>query len=67
MKPITRQNLKLVKEEVLSSFTIEEIKNYPSFEAFFNAVDVQNAYEEEWDAQEWKTYYLIVYAEIKEQ
>ena len=38
-----------IREDVMSSFESEEIKEFKSFEAFFDQVDTLNAYEEGWD------------------
>lgn len=38
-----------IREDVMNSFEAEEIKEFKSFEAFFDQVDTLNAYEEGWD------------------
>jgi len=57
--------LKLVTTEVLSSFSEKEMSEFKSFEDFFAEVDVQNAYEEEWDADHYEPYYLKVWQKFK--
>lgn len=37
-----------VELEVVTSFEVGEFLSIGSFEKFFNEVDIQNAYEEEW-------------------
>lgn len=37
-----------VREEVTSSFTLQEMIGLGTFDKFFDEVDVMNAYEEEW-------------------
>lgn len=56
-----------VKTEIFSSFTKEEIILFVNFDEFWDQVDAQNAYEEEW--QDWKNkgiknIYLEIYQEI---
>jgi len=56
------------KEEVLSTFEIEEILKFHSFDSFWDQIDVNNGYEEEWEG--WKRdgvvfTYLQIFNEIK--
>lgn len=60
--------LKAVKDEIESSFTIEEIKAFKDFDKFWEEVDTQNFYEEEWKT--WKKkgikeIYRKIYIELK--
>jgi hypothetical protein len=63
-KELDQETLRAVKEEVTESFTSEEIHELGSFEEFFKEVDIQNAYEEEWEPKKYKPYYLQVYKEL---
>lgn len=42
----------LVMQEVTSSYDHDEIRGFKNFQEFWDQVDTQNAYEEEWKA--WK-------------
>ena len=41
--------LALIRKEVTDSFEISELKALKGFDAFFCEMDIQNAYEEEWN------------------
>lgn len=62
---LDKETLKLVKTEVLASFELNELLRM-TFDEFFDEVDVQNAYEEEWDARFYKPYYRAVYEKLVE-
>lgn len=65
ISPDQLETFSAVLREVLSSFTREEMEKLNSFEAFWDQVDIQNAYEEEWDS--WKKSGIkAVYAAVYE-
>lgn len=58
----------IVTQEVLATYTHDEIRAYKNFQDFWEDVDINNAYEEEWES--WKrrgikSVYLKVYYEYK--
>lgn len=62
--------LECVKVEVESSFEESEIKEFKNFKAFFDMVDVQNAYEPEWtkkNIKKYKPYYKAIWNEYQEK
>jgi hypothetical protein len=63
IRKLNKETLSLVKNDVLASFEVDEILGM-SFDDFFSEVDVQNAYEEEWEPAMYKPYYLEVYNQI---
>jgi hypothetical protein len=63
IRKLNKETLALVKNDVLASFEVDEILKM-SFEKFFSEVDVQNAYEEEWQPAMYEPYYLEVYNQI---
>jgi hypothetical protein len=65
LEALNKSDLALVKEEVQSSFSDKEMQSFKDFDAFFKAVDTQNAYEEEWKPRKWKPYYKQVWDEYK--
>lgn len=57
-----------IKAEVLTSFEVGEILKFNTFEAFWNQIEENNGYEEEWE--EWKKdgvifVYLQIFNDIK--
>jgi len=60
------ETMKNVREEVRSSFTKTEIILMNDFEDFFSEVEIQNAYEEDWERDKnfYKPFYEIVYNDI---
>lgn len=63
---LLNENMEAIKIEVTSTYSIEELKLCPSFEAFFDLVDVVNAYEDEWNEKKeyWRPYYKQVWSEL---
>lgn len=55
----------LIMTEVIDSFTPEETEAFQSFDDFFNEVDTQNDYEEDWNATYYRPFYLEVYNKLK--
>lgn len=46
------EQLVLVTHDIAFSFTDEQLRNdFINFEDFWGTIDVQNAYEDEWEAQ----------------
>jgi len=57
-----------VNTEVTECYTPEEIAHFEHFEAFWDAIDVQNAYEEDWDKWQGKGIketYKIVFDKLR--
>lgn len=57
-----------VRLEVESSFEPEELEEFITFDDFFAEVDVQNAYEEEWELHKSRgiaKVYLQVWLDLK--
>jgi len=54
--------LDAIRKEVETSFTQEEMKKL-NYDDFIDAVDVQNAYEEEWNLKQDEKYYKIIWQE----
>lgn len=57
-----------IKSEVMTSFEVEEILKFNTFEAFWDQIEENNGYEEEWE--EWKKdgvifVYLQIFNDIK--
>lgn len=52
-----------VLTSVRASFTMEELKEFKNFSAFWDEVDVQNGYEWDWekDKKTWKPYYKAAF------
>lgn len=63
----SESDYKAVKAEVIDSFTNKEMEKFKNFNEFFAEVDVQNAYEEEWEEGQhtYKPHYKRVYDEFK--
>lgn len=60
-----KELLDLIRLEVGSSFTPEEIASFENFKQFYDKVDVQHAYEEDWDPKEYKLYYKMIWNELR--
>lgn len=56
-----------IYEEVVTSFTSEDFARLKTFEKFWNAVDVKNAYEGGWEevSEQYKPIYEEVYNNLK--
>lgn len=54
-----------IKQEILSTYTLEDINKFKNFEEFFDEIDILNAYKESWQPAYYKPFYLFVYNEIK--
>lgn len=73
MKPTIKKQLEIetmaqaVLREVRSSYTLEELKDFPTFEDFWAEVDAQNGYEDNWEQKKetWKPYYLAAFNILK--
>jgi hypothetical protein len=65
-KEVNKGIMEAVRLEVDSSFTRLEIIQLTDFEDFFSEVDIQNAYEENWnrDKEFYKPFYESVYHDI---
>ena len=63
----SESDYKAVKAEVIDSFTNKEMEKFKNFNEFFAEVDVQNAYEEEWEEGQhtYKPHYKRIYDEFK--
>lgn len=65
LEALNKQDMDNVREEVASSFTNKEMKKFKTFDDFFAAVDVQNAYEDDWKPEKWKKFYKQAWDEFK--
>lgn len=67
--PSGREIQALVNKDVSENFTIEELKDFPNFEAFWEIIDAQNWYEDDWKELrlEYKGFYLTAYYELTEK
>ena len=63
---LNKGTLKAIVTEVTSSYSKKEMSEFAAFKDFFAAVDVQNGYEEEWDAKKYKPYYEEVWKQYKQ-
>jgi hypothetical protein len=65
-KEVNDKHLKLINDEVRSSFTRIEILVMEDFEDFWGEVDQQNGYEENWETDKafYKPFYESVYHDI---
>ena len=59
--------IKAITEEVTSCYEAEELADFENFTAFFNDVDVTNAYEEEWKPKYYKPYYKKVFRKLRDE
>lgn len=62
---LNKETLKAIVTEVTSSYSKKEMSEFGAFKDFFAAVDVQNAYEEEWNPKKYKPYYEEVWKQYK--
>lgn len=53
------QKSKLIREEIEASFTHVELADFDSFDDFWDEIDAQQGYEENWEDEkaEWKPFY----------
>lgn len=65
IEAIKKDDLDAVRVEVTSSYTKKEMEAFKDFKEFFDAIDVQNGYEEDWNPKKWKPYYETIWAEFK--
>ena len=57
--------LKLVRIEVEATYDKKEMKEFKTFGDFFDRVDTDQTYEEEWRPTKYRPYYKQVWDEIK--
>jgi hypothetical protein len=62
MKP--SELLTAIEEEIRASYFLKDVRAM-TFENFFNEVDTDNAFEEEWKPDFYKPFYQIVFNKIK--
>lgn len=66
--PLNSQDLNAVREEILASYTREEVRALKSFNEFFDLEDVRQAYEfNDWENEKeyWRLYIRYVFEEIR--
>ena len=58
---------KLIDKEVKETFTIEELKAFSVFESFWDVIDAQNGYEDDWEKLklQYKGFYLNSFREFR--
>jgi hypothetical protein len=66
IEAINKDDLESTREEVVASFSEKEMQNFKDFKEFFDAVDVQYSYEEDWKPKKWKPYYEVIWKEYKD-
>lgn len=64
-EPLNNETLRLVREEVVSSYERGELGE--TFQDFWSRVEVQNAYEEEWNPEKYKPFYFVTYINLKKE
>jgi hypothetical protein len=63
---LNKSDLDDVRTEVVSSYDKKEMNGFKDFDAFFDAVDVQNGYNEEpFNTKKWKPFYQEIWNEFK--
>ena len=62
---LDKGDMAAIKESVADSYTKEEMDKFKDFADFFGTVDVDQAYEEGWNAKKYKPYYKEVYEAYK--
>jgi hypothetical protein len=64
---IKRAMMKLIKAELVASYTEEELKGFLTFEDLWQAEEVRNAYEESWadESETWRPYYIAIFKKMK--
>jgi hypothetical protein len=53
-----------IETEVRASYFIKDVRAM-DFEKFFDEIDNQNGYEEEWDSEYYKPFYFVIWSKIK--
>lgn len=63
-----KNEYEMILAEVLSIYTSQEMRGFKSFDEFWDQVNIQNAYEEEWTEEakaHYKPYYKSVYSILR--
>jgi hypothetical protein len=64
-EPLNNETLRLVREEVVSSYERGELGE--TFQDFWDKVQVQNGYEEDWMPEKYKPFYFVTYINLKKE
>lgn len=56
--------LTTIEEEVRASYFLKDVQRM-TFENFFDEVNTQYAYEEEWNPDYYKPFYFVIFNKIK--
>lgn len=62
---LDEETLKAIEEEIVACYEPKDMEKFATFSQFFDAEDVRNAYEEEWDADKYRPYYEKIWRKIK--
>lgn len=65
--PLNLEDLKLIEKDILETWDLSEINAFPNFESFWNEIEIENAYEEDWDKEReyWRPYFYEVFKKLR--
>lgn len=55
--------LNCIRIEIKSIFEPNELSKFKNFDDFYSEIDVYNAYEPDWDKNDYEIYYRVVWLE----